>query len=220
MQLMNVPGSNVIHPNDAEALLIPPFFMDWLMLVHVMKVKKILLDVHGSYQKQTYRNRTYLMGANGRLTLNIPIIHDNKKGTWYFKDVRIDHEQPWQKDHLKTIKSAYNSSPYYEFYEFELHDLYNSKDEFLVDWNQRCLEWTLARLGWQKELKRTEQWSMSRTADELITAKKEYPQLPHYSQVFQEVHGFFPGMGFLDLLFNLGPTLTDFLIRTTEAVDG
>ncbi|MFT4669707.1 MAG: hypothetical protein ACI9HJ_001281, partial [Ulvibacter sp.] len=40
-------------------------------MVAVSQAKNVVLEVHGNYQKQTYRNRTYIAHNNGRLLLNI-----------------------------------------------------------------------------------------------------------------------------------------------------
>ncbi|MBV1887811.1 MAG: WbqC family protein, partial [Urechidicola sp.] len=40
---------------------------------------EIIFEVEDNYQKQTYRNRCNIYGSNGKLQLNIPIVHAKKE---------------------------------------------------------------------------------------------------------------------------------------------
>src|SRR5512145_1659315 len=68
-----------------------------------------LIEKHENYQKQSYRNRCYIYGANGRQCLVIPVkkLHGEKTP---IKEVEIDYTSNWQKIHLKSIESAYRLS--------------------------------------------------------------------------------------------------------------
>lgn len=68
--------------------------------------------------------------------LNIPIKH--KGGTRRYKDARIFYEHPWQQQHQKSLKIAYQSSPYYEHYEDDFLSLFKSKETFLWDFYWKC----------------------------------------------------------------------------------
>jgi len=209
-------SQNIVSPEDGELILIPSYFIDYSTLALLMYAKNILLDVNGSYAKQTYRNRMYIAGANGKMTLNIPVIHNRSGDTWTYQNVEIDHSYSWQTNHLKSIKSAYHSSPFYEYYEHLLLELFAYQDRFLYQWNLRCLNWTLHQLGWQRDVRMSIEWQNNDESDILITAKKPVPEQQNYGQVFQEKHGFMAGLGFLDMLFNLGPSVTDYLLRATD----
>ena len=54
------------------------------------------------------------------------------KGT-LIKDVRIDWSKPWAKHHLKSLRFAYNKSPYFKEYLPILESFYERRDEFLAD---------------------------------------------------------------------------------------
>ena len=49
-------------------------YMAW-----VVSQKEIALVTHNPYQKQTFRNRTEIYGANGKLKLTIPIAQSKTK---------------------------------------------------------------------------------------------------------------------------------------------
>ena len=75
---------------------------------------KATFEVQDNYQKQTYRTRCYIYGANGKQLLNVPILNANSKQKT--KSVLLDNSTNWQQQHLKSMASAYRSSPFYEFY--------------------------------------------------------------------------------------------------------
>ena len=68
-----------------------------------------------SYEKQSFRNRAEIYGANGKLKLIIPIKHSQGSKKKSYKNVSIDYDKNWQKIHWKSICSAYRSSPYFEY---------------------------------------------------------------------------------------------------------
>lgn len=190
----------------------PSYFMDVESLVHLFHCNKIVLDLNDSYVKQTYRSRCYIAAANGSLTLNIPIIHSGTGSSMLYKEVLIDHSQPWPVNHLKSITSAYKNSPYYEFYEDDLKAFFKEIPEHLVEWNQKTNEWLLSQLQIEKEVRYATNYLGDDLATYLITAKKKSKlQLDPYLQVFQEKYEFQQPLSGLDLLFNLGPAARVYL---------
>jgi len=67
---------------------------------------KIFWDIHQNYEKQSYRNRTFIHSANGVLKLTVPIKHSINK--FSLKDSIIDNSIKWQDNHWKSIKTAYS----------------------------------------------------------------------------------------------------------------
>jgi hypothetical protein len=195
------------------ALIInPTYFIDVVSLKALYDTDKIQIEAHGNYVKQTYRNRCYIAAANGKLALNIPIIHTGAGHSVSYDQIRIDHQQSWASNHLKSIKSAYNSSPFYEYYEDDLKTLFADIPDSLMQWNLKTLEFTISQLGIQKDILFTDEFENDSIAERLATAKAQpLYDIPRYIQVFQEKHGFMPALSSLDLLFNLGPEAIAYL---------
>lgn len=195
-----------------EIVIHPSYFVDVISLVHIHKANFLVLETQDSYVKQTYRNRTYIAAANGKLALNIPIIHQKKGHSVPYKGIEIDHSQNWIATHLKSIKSAYYSSPYFEFYQDDLEKLFQEVPTLLIDWNLKTLDFLLEHLKLNKEVRTTQEYQNDSLANQLITAKGEPIMiLDSYIQVFQEKHGFLQPLSGLDLLFNLGPAAGSYL---------
>jgi hypothetical protein len=119
-------------------LLYPSYFPNIASYIVMAQSNHIIFEVHDSYQKQTYRNRCYIYGANGKLSLNIPVnfSQKNRKNT---EEIKVDNSSKWQSTHWKSIESAYKTSPFFEFYEDEFKDLFRTPKEFLLDFNLECI---------------------------------------------------------------------------------
>src|ERR1035437_8126277 len=80
----------------------------------ISKADEILLEKEENYQKQTFRNRSYILSASGPLSLSIPVFQGSLHKT-QIKDIKIDYSKRWQQVHLRAMTAAYSSSPYFEF---------------------------------------------------------------------------------------------------------
>jgi len=185
--------------------------------------QRIIIERFDHYTKQTFRNRSIIYGANGSLTLSIPVIKGDEHKT-YVKDVRIDYGKGWQKLHWKGIESAYRSSPFYEFYIDILSDFYFKRYTFLFDFNMEILSRFLEFLEISVSPELSEEYLSPPPGDivdlrEIIHPKKSYKSDPsfspvRYNQVFQEKHGFLPNLSIIDLICNEGPNAGQFLRKS------
>jgi len=71
----------------------------------LVKYKKVFIELHENFPKQTYRNRCKIYAANGELSLSIPVKKKDVKVKT--KDILIDYDTNWRKLHWKSIESAY-----------------------------------------------------------------------------------------------------------------
>jgi len=201
-----------------EAVLLHPcYFGPISEFVAIAQAETLIFENEDNYQKQTYRNRMYIYGANGKLSLNIPIKHTGDKSQHQkYKDVRVENEFSWQKQHWKSLQTAYRTSPFFEYYEDDLAPLYEKKREFLLDFNYECLELLTECLQMDLNARKTEEYILNPPAPledlrGLVNAKQEVLKLEPYPQVFENKLGFIPGLSILDLLFNEGPNSINYL---------
>ncbi|MFT4838790.1 MAG: hypothetical protein ACJAWA_001441 [Nonlabens sp.] len=195
-----------------EIIIHPSYFVDVIALVHIHKSSSLLLETQDSYVKQTYRNRTYIAAANGKLALNIPVIHQKKGNSVPYNSIEIDHSQNWATTHLKSIKSAYYSSPYFEYYQDDLEILFKDIPISLIEWNIKTLHFLLEHMQLHREIRITQDYQNDPLAMRLIDAKdRPLMHISPYIQVFQEKYGFTQPLSGLDVLFNLGPASGTYL---------
>ena len=70
------------------SLFIPTYFSPISQYGMIIQSKDIAFEVDDNFQKQTYRNRCYIYGANGKqLLLNIPLSFPKTKSEKKTKDV-------------------------------------------------------------------------------------------------------------------------------------
>lgn len=168
--------------------------------------ERILLEQHEYYQKQSYRNRCRIATANGIMDLSIPV---DSAGKTPIRDLRISDHNNWQTHHWRSIETAYNSSPFFEYYADDFRPFFEKKWLFLWDFNLALFNKTIELLDIETKIELTEQYKPE-TCDNFldlraaIHPKKEISLLlkPYY-QVFETKFGFMPNMSIIDLLFNM-----------------
>ncbi len=179
----------------------------------LIQVQEYQFEIHENFPKQTYRNRCYIQGANGKLRLAIPVKHNGKRA---MKDIEISYESNWQKEHFKSLVSAYQSSPYFEYYEDDIFSIFNKKEKFLIDLNLKTIEFINAKLNLELNPDSlTESYQMTDENSDFrnkFDAKSETQiEMPKYMQVFDEKFDFIPDLSILDLLCNEGPKSATYL---------
>ena len=179
----------------------------------LMQFNHCIVEVYDHYGKQSYRNRCNIYGANGLLPLSVPIKKDRPKV--YTKDILIDYDTNWRKMHWKGIESAYQSSPFFEFYRDDFLPFYEKKYLFLIDFNMDLEAMILDFLEIDCQVEFSDHFiqpgkSTFDYRDVFHPKKKRRGEDAHfkpveYPQVFDEKHGFIPNLSIIDLLFNEGP---------------
>ena len=202
-----------------KAILIQPAYCaPIIQYAAIAQAEHVVFEVHDNYQKQSYRNRFKIATSTGALTLTIPILHreEPKKGHQLTQEVGIENQFKWQRNHWRSLKTAYQTSPYFEYYEDEFEPLYNQKWETLADFHAACHRIIMECL--QLEVPTTTSTEYFRSPKEqkdlrsFIVCKKEpdYP-LPEYRQLFGDKHGYLKNLSILDLLFNEGTNALTYL---------
>ncbi len=196
-------------------LLHPTYFPSIAHFVGIANAETLLLEVEDNYQKQTFRNRTTIYAANGKLILSIPVVYTQKNRQKY-RDIKIANNTNWQSQHWKSLQSAYRTSPFFEFYEDELRPLFSHKETYLLDFNFKCLNVIFNCLQLDLKFNKTE--SYQKTIENktdlrhlVHTTQKQQQQFSVYIQVFNNKHGFINNLSILDLLFNEGTNALSYL---------
>lgn len=180
---------------------------------HWQRSEKKQVEVCEHYIKQTWRNRCIIGTANGPMVLSLPIVGNAEKTV--IRDVQLSEHGNWQHLHWNSISSAYNSSPFFEFYADDLRPFFEKKPGFLVDFNEGIREVICDLMGVEAAAEKTTTFTPEReiadgTVDlrNFIHPKKNIDNLfkpTSYYQVFDRKFGFQPNLSILDLLFNMGP---------------
>jgi hypothetical protein len=204
------------------ALFIPTYFSPISQYAALYKANEIIFEVEDNYQKQTYRNRCYVYGANGKQLLNIPISHPKTEGKKKTKDILVEKNSNWQQQHYKSLKTAYNSSPFFEFYIDDLLPVFTKDYKYLLDVVMDTFIIINDALELDKAFTLSEEYSIDSPNDyrKLSNSKSSdsYVYSP-YTQIFDDKHGFIKNLSVLDLLFMEGPNSISFLEKLSVTLD-
>jgi len=211
---------------ETRALLSTTYLGPVQYYTKLIKYAKVIIEQHENFSKQSYRNRCVILGANGPLTLSVPVAKDHNKKI-QINDLKISYETNWQMNHWRSIVSAYNHSPYFEFYEDDFAPFYHQKFEYLMDFNNQLQQTILDFLQLTIKPEFTSEFielPNENTIDlrDGIHPKKSKQiednsfEAQNYVQVFSDKFEFNPNLSILDLLFNEGPNSTNILKQSIK----
>ena len=210
-----------------NALLSTTYFgpIQWYQKLY--RADTVLIERCESFQKQTYRNRCLIASTQGVQALTVPVVSE---GSSLINNVRISDHGNWRHLHWNALKSAYGESPFFEYYEDDLHPFFQPDWEFLFDFNEAIRKKMCELLDIHPHVHYTESFTspldisrtshlVPRTSISSLSSLRDYryaiqPKHPApdddftprpYYQVYREKHGFLPNLSILDLLMNMGP---------------
>jgi hypothetical protein len=199
-----------------EILLHPTYFPSISHFVAMAQSENITFEIEDNFQKQTNRNRTYIYSPNGIQLLNIPVKH-SKESHQKTKDIIIESDFDWQKQHFKSLEAAYRNSPFFEFFEDDIRPLFEKKHDFLLDLNFEALAILSKCLRMKIDYKTTTEYfhdvdtAIFTDYRALVNGKKDLSTFENYTQVFDDKYGFINNLSVLDLLFNEGKYAAEYL---------
>ncbi|MDI5887276.1 WbqC family protein [Flavobacterium yafengii] len=197
-------------------LIHPTYFPSISHFAAMVQSGNITFEVEDNFQKQTNRNRAYIYSPNGIQLLNIPVKH-SKESHQKTKDIKIETDFDWQKQHFKSLEAGYRSSPFFEFFEDDIRPIFEKKYSFLLDLNFEVF--TILSKCFRLKLDYTTTTEYFHEVDTntitdfrgLVNGKKDLSVFESYTQVFDDKHGFINNLSVLDLLFNEGKYTMDYL---------
>ena len=178
----------------------------------------VLVEQCEYYVKQTYRNRANIMTANGMMSLTIPVEHSGGEKV-LMKDLKISDHGNWRHLHWQALQTAYDKSPYFEYYADDFRPFYEGRPtEYLVDYNMSLQELICGLINLRPMVTLTSSYEKNGDFVDLrnvISPKNRENGLLwqmcngnsdlKYYQTFSHRNGFVADLSIVDLLFNMGP---------------
>lgn len=194
-------------------LMILPYLPCIAWVQHAMQSDMVLLEANEHYIKQSYRNRTRILSANGVQALQIPVLHAS--GKQKITEIETDPNENWKRNHWQSIESAYNKSAFFMYYRDYFEPFFEGATQVnLWEHNMGLLNVIFKILKIQirfeptliyeknpeilLDLRDAFQCKNKTPETELLFNKK-------YLQVFTQKFPFESNLSVLDLIFNMGP---------------
>jgi len=210
-----------LHILLPTAYLPPVEYFAW-----ILSANRVSIEVHETYPKQTWRNRCRIAAANAPLNLSIPVEKPlgNHTPTGL---ITLSRHASWQRQHWKSIVSAYSKSAFFMYYSDLLEPFFSNKPPVrLFEWNSLLLNAMLRELEINTDIGITEVYTeapegIMNLRDVLSPKYRDVHRpvqevFPPYFQGFSEKYGFVPNLSIIDLLFNLGPDTKEYLQRCAK----
>jgi len=172
----------------------------WMQMC--LQQQEVAIDQWENYQKQGLMNRCKILGAQGIITLSVPLVGGREQKS-LLKDVKINNSSRWNIDQLRAIKSCYSKAPFFEYYFGPVENLLTKKNDFLLDLNMDALELLLKWFRFQPKPALTNAFVADRFKN--VAEFKSVIKPVSYLQVFSDRRPFEPGLSVLDALFCMGP---------------
>ncbi len=199
-----------------SAAYLPPLDYFAFLLNH-----RVVVETHETYAKQTYRNRCYIATEKGKMALSIPVSKPFGNRT-KIEEVSILNEEKWFVQHWKALQTAYQSSPFFIYYQDDLKPFFRGDYNYLFDFNIKLTKKICELIGFEPTLSFTTHFEKvpKNQIDLRSDLSPKHPPIlsdfPSYIQVFSDRHPFFPNLSIVDLLFNLGPEAKGYLLDLND----
>ncbi len=176
----------------------------------LVQSKSCIIESHENFIKQSIRNRCEIYNSNGKLRLSIPLIRKRNSKT-KIAAVKIAYNENWQKTHWKSIISAYNSSPFFEYYKDNIEQFFIEKEPYLINFNNKIQEVIIDLIQEKISINESKKYQLDGPFKDYRNFDFKIKNAKRYNQVFMEKHRFIANLSILDLLFNLGPESSNYL---------
>ncbi|WP_420150058.1 WbqC family protein [Spirosoma sp.] len=184
----------------------------------VVQFENVRLEAQEHYQKQSYRNRCYVLTANKVDVLTVPV----QQGTHHqpIRDLRIDNSQTWRMHHWRCLQAAYGKAPFFEYYAPDFERVYKKNWTFLFELNFELLTICLKLLRVRVSIDLTDWYDKDAPVGSFDARSRVNPRNQSESYLFHRPIGylqnfgqeFVPNLSIIDLLFCQGPAASDVLM--------
>ncbi len=220
-----------------------PTYLPWPGYFRLIKEADVFVFLDTvQFERQSWQSRNRIKTPTNWKWLTVPVKHESLFQP--IKDVKIDNDKPWQKNHWNSLDSAYRKAPYFRLYAPLFKSVFEKDWQNLSELNISVIRELSSQLNLAPVFLKSSELNITGTRTErlinicrkldanryvssigaaeyikqdggkqLFEAEGieltflEYKQ-PVYPQLFGE---YIPGLSFVDLLFNCGPTSSEVL---------
>lgn len=179
------------------------------------KCDQVVLEAKEHFPKQSYRNRCDILSANGILSLSIPVERPFGSKT-SMDEVLIPTAENWRSRHWRSVKSAYQSAPFFDYYGMEVEELIMNPENNLLNFNMNIIERVISWLDLDISIERSTEFTPPIENDPRDVLGRKGGTTPFekapYIQVFPGEMGFKSTISILDPIMCIGPLARNLLV--------
>ena len=121
-----------------KSVLLQPSYLPWMGVFGMIDVTDVFIfydDVQ--YVNQSWQQRNRIKLQNNQTWLTVPVL---RKFGQKINEAKINNSINWSRKHWKSIYHAYHKAPYFENYEKEISQIYDTKWDSLCDLNIHAIK--------------------------------------------------------------------------------
>lgn len=190
-----------------------------------VKSGAVIFEACGPYQRRTYRTRTTILSPSGPLSLSVPVHTGHEL---MYSEAQINYETNWDRQMLYALRTAYNSSPFFEYMYDDISAVLQRRHRYLWDLNMDMFRTIAQILELNIRIDVTTEFAQvpDGSEDYRVAVEPKYSHILDeachrvpYSQVFSAPYTdrpFTPNLSMFDLMFNMGCESRDILRMMTD----
>jgi hypothetical protein len=190
------------------------YFAHWLHHSH------LTIEQHEHFQKRSWRNKTAILGPDQPLYLTVPL-RKGKHQQKLITDVQIAYNEAWINMHLRSLKTAYGKTAYFDEVISGFEDILMSKHDKLWDLNMHCVQYITSLISGRWDLSLSHDYMLHYPMDVVDLragvpageSLKKTEELPSYQQIQRLHKSHLPNLSIFDVLCHLGPETNGYLSR-------
>jgi len=169
------------------------------------------IETKEHFIKQTIRSRCSILAANGAMVLSVPVNKTQGSKTPIEK-VLLAVDNSWKLEHWRSIKSAYASAPFFDYYAYDIESILFNDFDSLIELNTAITKGVISWLNLPVKITFTAEYMADYYDDFRTHAFDSNVAIPKYIQVFPIENSCHSGLSILDLLFCEGPLARKWLL--------
>ncbi len=181
---------------------------------------EVALFPKSTFRRNSYINRAEIRGANKVQRLSIPI--QGRRPAIPQEELKINFQDKWQLDHLRSIQSAYGKAPFFEYYFPYFQRFLENPPESLWSLNRDILTVCLKLLQLPVKVAEYDELVDLSFENDLrgrIVSNESWQKRELYSpEPYFQLFGsdFEPNLSVMDLLFCMGPEAKLVISKSAE----
>ena len=124
-----------------KAVIHQPQYFPYPGFFHKLSKADIFVILDNTQYDKRFTNRNQILATKGPIWMSVPINKNHKFSI--NREVEINNEMPWKKQHWDKIKFSYSSSKFFKKYKEDFENIFHEEWSFLFDLDFETMKKTI-----------------------------------------------------------------------------